>query len=236
MEATLEQGLERVVPRLTAVGVVEDSVVAATGREGPKSGPGRICLLSAHGHGAAIVLEIGQPIRGMDGIHVGTNLPVKVAVADVADFQASILPEFALNSEVVLPTIGHLVCRFAAYARTAKTGAKARGSASSWLRQTIQEASVRCREVTQERRVVSANLQREETVAVEELPGTSSNRPLTSPCRIPGNTKARSEHVIVIIPQSTVRTGYPTGARRTRIGFEVRRVQQTVAGGIAKCW
>src|SRR6266849_1030939 len=70
-------------------------------------------------------LEVSKAVCREHRIDIGADFPVQVSVCHVADFQASVSPELMLNSQVVLPTIGHLVGRFAANAGSAVARPKA---------------------------------------------------------------------------------------------------------------
>src|SRR5712664_3278860 len=112
--------------------IVTNCSIASHSAERPERGTSRATsnTVSASIHptelvrfGARVVLEISEAIRRTNGIDVGPDLPVEIAVADIADFQPGIFPEFTLDGQVILPTIRHLVACLAANVGTAETRA-----------------------------------------------------------------------------------------------------------------
>ena len=61
-------------------------------------------------------------------------------------------------------------------------------------------------EILEERRILSADLERKQPVAVKELAYPGANRPLAFSCWIIGQTEPRGDHVIVVIPKGAVWT------------------------------
>ena len=64
----------------------------------------------------AVRLRKDQPVTWSNGIGVNAARPVMHRTADVANFKPRVLPQFMLDSQVVLQAVGRPVAEILAYA------------------------------------------------------------------------------------------------------------------------
>jgi len=82
-----------------------------------------------------------------------------------------------------------------------------------WQIQAVEEAPVSGGKLTDERRVLTGNLQRIEAVALEELPDAGTDDRFAFPVRIIGQAQARGNQVVIVIEERVIRSSLSAGAR-----------------------